>query len=128
MAVEEALAAFLLADAGVAAKVSDRIRFGLAAEDDAAPLIVIQKASAAPDSHNGGPGLNRDLFQIDCYGDTYSDARLTGRAVAAALNGLSGTMDSVRVLYASLENDRDDFDQDARQHRVSMDFRIKTRS
>lgn len=128
MGVEEALPAHLIADAAVFARAGSRVRYGMAHKGDAAPYIVIQKISGPQDHHAQGPGLRMPRFQIDCYGDSYGEARLLARDVIALLDGHNGDMQGVDVLYASLENDRDSFVTDSEVHRVSLDFRITVRS
>ena len=107
--MEIALRALLIADTGVAAKVSSRVYWKRRSQNDSLlPAIVLTKVSAPRDYNMDGPNnLIESRVQADCYGETYADAKTTAMAVIAAVNGFSGTVSGVVIQRVSIENERD---------------------
>src|SRR4051812_46510481 len=90
--MEEALVAYLLANAGVAALAGTRIYWGERPQGDALPAIVLFKVSPNRDVTLAGPsGLIGPRVQIDCLGGSYALAKTTARAVIAAADAIGGT-------------------------------------
>ncbi len=123
----EDVTAFLAADAGVIALTGDRVRTGILHESDQQlDSIAINTASREGDHHNGGPGLEINRVRIDCYSSTWLGAKTIARAVRTALDGHSGAMGGYAdVLYASLTNEVDLFDNATARFRTSLTFRLR---
>ena len=107
--MEEALRALLVADAGVSAQVGTRIYWGRRSQSTSVlPAVVLEKVSAPRDYHYTGPSnLIESRVQVDCFGETYAQAKTSARAVISALNGYSGTQSGVVFQRISIENERD---------------------
>ena len=107
--MEEALRALLLANSGVTDLVSTRVNIGRRPQDVSdLPAIILRKVSAPRDYHfTGATDLIESRFQCDCYGKTYSSAKLTARALMAAVNAYSGTQSGVTIQRISIDSERD---------------------
>jgi hypothetical protein len=103
--MEEALLAALAANAAVAALVGDRIGWGLRPQGEGLPAICLHLVSAPRTYTLAGrvPTVHR-LVQVDCWGGAFDDAKLTARAVQAALD----TLTAAPFQGAFLEGERDD--------------------
>lgn len=125
--MEEALIAYLLADAGVAALVATRVTPGKRTQGGDLPAIVFHLVSGAPEyDDQGTTGLVDSTIQIDCWASTYTGAKLVARAVKAALQDFDGTIDGVEFQAVFLEAERDFAPSGGGQaeylHRTSLDF------
>lgn len=104
--MEEALRAFLLAGAGVAALIDDRATWGLRAQGQPMPAIGLQGVSRGRSYTMRGPsGLTDHLVQIDCWASSYRDAKALERAVVARLDEAK-----TAPLQAFVEDVREDFE------------------
>lgn len=124
--MEEDLIALLLADAGTAALVGNRITWSTRPQASQLPALVLSKVSAARDYHLQGPsGLNESRVQVDAWGSSFGTVIRAARAVEAALSGLRATHRSTIFQGAFLESERQSFEEasgGAQVHRISMDF------
>ena len=127
--MEEALVAFLLADAALAALVVKRINWQTRPQGEALPAIVLQRVSGVRDYAMAGPtGLVESRVQVDCWGKTHASALAVARRVRALLSGLrtevSGTQ--LQGTFVLLERHSFEKESDGAQalHRVMMDFQI----
>lgn len=85
--MEKDLRDFLLAGAGVAAIIADRATWGLRAQGEPMPALGLHGISARRGYTMAGPsGLTGHLVQIDCWANTYRDAKALERAVVARLD------------------------------------------
>ena len=130
--MEEALVAYLLADAGLASLVGFRIHWVRSPQSSANPRVVLYAIAGLRDmSLNNGPtGFITSRVQCDCIGTSYGSAKTVARALEARLSGFSGTLGLVRVEGAFLVGERDDyFDTDTpdKVFRTSLDFNIWTK-
>lgn len=127
--MEEALIAYLLADSGVAAIADDRVFPGRRPQGAGLPNVILQRISGAPEyADDGEAGLAGPRFQIDCWAETYTDAKLLARAVTARISAFAGTMGAIEVQHIELEDERD-FPLDAgdpvaRPFRTGLDFLV----
>lgn len=124
--MEEALRAYLLADAAVTAACGGRMYWSVRPQGSAYPSCVLTIISRLPERTFTGPAaLAQARVQVDCYADTYAQAKALYRAVKAVLNNLTFT-NSGKRFWGFAENERDLTDQGtteaARIHRVSADF------
>ncbi|MBR9765390.1 MAG: DUF3168 domain-containing protein [Rhodobacteraceae bacterium] len=123
--MEEIMRALLLADSGVSDFVEDRISFGAQGQGDGLPAIVLNTISDAEGYLINQPdGLAEARLQVDCYALSYRDAKLTSRAVRAALSGHAG--DGIKgVFHAGSRDSREGGANEVeRPYRVSLDFLI----
>lgn len=125
--MEEALIAKLLADGNVAALAGSRIFPGMRPQAAQLPAIVCNMISSNPSySDDGEDGIAESRMQIDCWGATYSAAKLLARAVKSSLSAFSGTVNAVRFRYITidLEHDLQETGSDAASYpfRTSIDF------
>lgn len=121
--MDEALQALLLADAAIAARVSDRVYWGLRPQGFPLPAIVMHVISGADAPHlTGTDGFWRYRVQIDCYGADRPAARRLSRDVINLLNGHTGGWFNA----VFLDTVREDFEDAAadRPTRISLDFNI----
>jgi hypothetical protein len=126
--MEEALRAHLLANAAVNTACGGRMYWSVRPQGSAYPSGVLTIISRIPERLFSGPaGLAAARVQVDCYADTYSQAKALYRAVKAVLNNLTFT-NSGKRFWGFAENERDLTDAGAtdaaRIHRVSADFLI----
>lgn len=129
--MEEALIARLLADSGLSALVSTRIHPGSLPQGATLPALVITRIGGAPQyADEGETGLNEARVQVDCWADTYSQAKLTARAVVASLSAFTGTVGTTVFNQIMLENERDirEGGGNAAEYpfRTSLDFAVWT--
>jgi hypothetical protein len=125
--MEELLVAMILADAGVSALVSDRVRWVQAQQGEVKPFVILTRISGSDDpTYREASSLMESRVQVDAYALTYAGAKALARALKSALNtkgsGLAGTID--RIFY---DSERDLFDDDQspdKVYRVSTDYRI----
>ena len=128
--MEEALISMLLADTAVAAIVGNRVFVGRRRKSAALPTLVIHRISGAPEyAEDGEVGVAGLLFQIDCWAETYGQAKLLARAVTETLSAFSGTIGAVEVQFITLDAERDDAvsgtaDDITNPFRTSLDFEV----
>lgn len=125
--MEEALIAYLKANAGVAAVVGTRVTAGERKQGGDLPAIVFHLIGSDPHyADQGTTGLVDSLIQFDCWGETYADAKRAARAVKAALQDFEGTTGGVEFQAVFLENEQDfppsGNNQSEYLHRTKLDF------
>jgi hypothetical protein len=112
--------------------VSGRVYPLLAKQGTAKPYIVYQIISAERVHSDDGPAHNTmPRVQIDCYGQTYEQARSVFEAVRVDLDGFSGPLETadsppeivnVQAIELMSESDFIEEEGDKRIYRVSADF------
>ena len=129
--MEEALVAYLLADAPLAALVGTRIHWVRSPQSTVSPRVVLYRISGLRDMRMDGPtGLVASRLQADCIGTSYGSAKTTARALEARLSGYSGTSGGIVFQGAFLIGERDDFfdtDTPDKLFRTSLDFNLWTK-
>lgn len=106
--MEEALVAYLLAQAGPSAMVSDRITWARRGQGKPLPAVVLYRIDGAPDYHLGGAsGLVSSRVQVDCWANTFGDAKRTARAVAIAVSGMRFNQGAIRFDALLIIDERD---------------------
>lgn len=124
------LHAFLLADSNIAAAVANERVYPLQLPQGVAfASIVYTRISGQGDYHMQGPsGLVRPRFQIDCWAPTIDAAVSLGNLVKSRIDGYSGPMDynggSIPVQGVFMDNEFEDYDDDAKLYRSSRDYLI----
>ena len=127
--MEEAIIARLLADPGVTAIVGTRVHPGSVPQGTALPAIVFNRVDGAPlYSDDGEAGLETERVQIDCWSDSYSEAKRLARAVRASLSAFAGTVAGVAFQNILLDAERDLRERgsgaESYPFRTSLDFII----
>lgn len=121
--MEEEFRAALLASAAVTAYVGNRIDWGARVQGKALPavvLYVIDDSEASTYTHPSG--LSQGRVQVDCYAETYKDAKLLSRAVREVLDGYVGG-GFLGIFHAGTRDGREGGSNEAtRPFRVSLDF------
>lgn len=131
--MEEALVAYLLANAGLTALVGDRINWSTRPQGSIVPALALTKVGGVRGYTMRGPdGLIEARVQVDCWGRTFGEAKRASRAVIAAMHGIKGVHGGVRFQSAFVDGERDGFDSGSnvqtgsaeRLFRTSLDFII----
>lgn len=124
--MEEALVAYLLADAGLSALVGTRINWLQRPQGATLPAITLQVVSAPRDyTLTGRDRFVGYLVQMDVWGATYTATKAVSRALELALDGLT----SAPFQTAIIENERDGYEADSPTgsatgiYRTSLDVR-----
>lgn len=122
--MEEALLALLASNGGVRALVDDRLEWAVRG---AAPCIALHLISHPPDTTLAGQsGLVQARVQIDCWADTFLQAKAIGLAVIAALPPRQHTAGGVRFLACTVNDiGRGRFGETPNHlHRTRIDVRV----
>jgi len=106
--IEEALFYILGADATIDSLVDGRIYPNAVPQGKAMPAITYQQISGPREYTTDGPvGLVMARYQVNCWTETYAEARQLGEAVRLTLNGYIGTIESLQIYGIFLENEGD---------------------
>ena len=89
--MEEALIGKLLATSGLMALVGTRVYPGSCRKAAALPAIVFNMISSNPSySDDGEDGIAEARVQLDCWGETYTDAKTVGARRESGAVGVRG--------------------------------------
>ncbi len=130
MSLETALYSLLQTDADVVAAFGDRIYPRVAPQGAEAPYCVRSRVSSPGYHHLGGPsGIASPRYQFSIYARSSEEAETCASVIRAALDGWRGDIGSERVLWVSLEDERDMYEDrgDGSQDglfRTDLDFVI----
>lgn len=122
--MQQALRARLLADAGVNAIAGNRIDWGWRIQGAALPAVTLLTISDPRPQHlKGFQPLRETRVQLDCWAETYGEARaLAEAAIAAAVPEQSGNGIAFnRALVDGME-DRGEQTDTGFVHRTSIDL------
>lgn len=126
MSIEVELMNRLAADGTVSGLVGSRIRAEWVDQNSAYPAISVLRVSGG---RNSGLDASNDYWntariQVDCWADTYSEARALADAVTSSLHGFKGAAGAFQVESLLLENLSDLGEQvgDRVHRRASLDF------
>lgn len=104
MAVGKVIYDQLSNDGTVAGLVSTRIYPDIAPQRATLPYVVYTEISTAPtDDKDGSSVLDTIQVQVDMYDDNYDDVETLAAAIRAALDRVSGTIQSVvvdKIIYS----------------------------
>lgn len=122
----------LLTDATIAATVSDRVWPHSRPQGAALPAITCTRVSGQPGYDDDGEiGLEDARIQVDCWGVTYTAAKLLSEAVRNRLSAFSGVQGATDFSYIMLDEVRDLREGGSGQaeynFRVAMDFIVIVR-
>lgn len=110
MAIEQALTGLLLADAGLAALVGNRVHWVRLPETVKGLPYVNLQVIDDPQSYMKGrtvSGFRQTLVQADAWSDTYAGAADTCAALVAAVSGYRGSVGGVFVSIVEVTGVRD---------------------
>ena len=127
--MEEAIITKLLATGGVTALVQARIHPGSLPQGILLPAIVFNMVSGNRSySDDGEDGIAEARIQLDCWGVTYSAAKMAARAIKDALSAFQGNISGVNIRYIvlDLEHDMRESGGDNAKYpfRTSLDFLV----
>jgi len=104
--LEEGLVAYLLSQADIAAVVSDRVRTGVARQNEQRPFLVVGPPTIEPQyTAAGGAGLAESRIEVHCEAASYREARELAELIRKKFkDGFQGNMEGVevRALYATV--------------------------
>jgi hypothetical protein len=135
--MEEAFAAFLLADGTVASLSGSRLSWAIRDQAAGLPCIVLTKVSGFPiASDEGDSGLVESRIQVDVWATNRADpdpasgyalAKMLARAVANRLSGIQTTTGGIDFQAIFTDTERDGFERAAggiELYRVSQDYQV----
>lgn len=110
--MEEAITALLLGNSAVAAIVGDRVNWSARPDDADLPAVTLHRISGRQERTMGGrSGLVSSAVQVDCWGRSFRDAKLLGRAVIPALPHARSTTGGIVLQGVFIESESDTVDQ-----------------
>lgn len=109
--------------------VGTRIYWSEAKQGKQRPLIVLHLISEISEYTVAGTvDLESSLVQVDCWGNTLTDALAVSEAVKAVLSGYKGTVGDTTFQGVFKESERQDFSKpgngEEKFHRVSSDYQV----
>lgn len=107
-------------DSGVAALVSQRIYPLQLPQTPTYEAISYERVSNTP--QNGSTNMRRTRWSISCWAATYGEAHTLANAVKAAMEDYRGG----DIKLAMVENEIDDYDDDAEVYRTIVDVMLVT--
>ena len=135
MAMETDLQAWLLAQAGVATAIGDRLYRLIADQDAARPYAVMSTLNVEPQRTLGGPtGETVAKLQVTCWADEIADAESARDAIVAAVRSLerdiirrrvSVTIGSTRIRDVTDDADQELYEDEIRQPRRLVEITVR---
>lgn len=124
-----ALRSFLLGSAPIAAAVAARVFPIKLPQGTTGASIVYNRISGAGDYHlQGLSGFAKHRFQIDAWAPTAEAATSLADLIRDRIDGYNGPMGSdspaIDVQGVFMADQREDYDDDAKLHRMSRDYFI----
>jgi hypothetical protein len=122
--MKAAFRAILLASSGVTTLApASRINWGARPQGSALPGVVMNVTSDAEDyTLAGRDGLSQGRVQVDCYGQTHTEAEQLSAAVRAALSGYRGGNFRLVEHVATQDRREGGANEADRPFRVILDF------
>lgn len=119
--IEDALVT-LIKSAAVVAASNARVKPFLR---EGTPAIVYTNISSEMQrSESGEEGFEQSRWQIDCWSNTYESSRSLARSVRGVLDNHRGVVGSDYIELVLFQSMRDDYDVDAKLHRVILEYEI----
>lgn len=127
--MEEELRALLRATTAITDLCGQRVDWGARAQRDPLPAIVLNVISGAEGFHmNGRDGLFKGRVQVDCYGETYADAKALGRAVRDLLHTYRGGGFELITEISRRDHHEGGTNEATRAFRDGADFNVSWRT
>jgi len=106
--VEKVIYSVLANDGNVSGLVATRIYPMLVPQGVAMPAIVYEQLTGPREHTMDGPfGMAGPVFNINCWSASYSQARTLADYVRIALDGYKGTVGTIKIYGAFLNNEAD---------------------
>ncbi len=122
--IEQGLAAYLDADAGLTALIAGRLYPVVPPEAAIYPCLTYQVVVSEPEYDLRGVQSGKKTFQFDAWG-TYSQCRSVAQALRDRLDTAHTTLsDGTRLMSAWRANEIDSFDGDSRLYRVMCEYEL----
>ena len=126
--LEEGIAAFLIADATIHAKVADKIYPMMIPQGATLPCLTFQRISTprivTMDSSGATGDLTSPRFQFDAWGVTQKEVKAISDALRTVLHGKTGATGGVTIRAALAENEAPEFDPESELYRSRSDYII----
>jgi hypothetical protein len=120
--IEAALTAALTAEATVSTLVGTRVFPVGGAQGKPYPYVTYQRISTQGADHlDGASNLEWPRFQIDTWGTTLASATEAANVIRTFLDHVQRSGGGLSF-YATLQDERSDFDLETGKHRVSQDY------
>lgn len=124
MSVETEIRARLLANGTVSGLIGTRCYPMKLPQDPTLPALVMFRVSGPRIGHlTGASGWGKARIQIDSWAETYLGAQALAAGVRGSLHRYIGTLTTVKVAI-SLDNERDDYDDEVEWYRVIQDYTV----
>lgn len=108
MTAETAIIQLLLADGSVSAIVGNNVWPGSKPQASGFPAITVNWVEGNPIyTNDGDSGLANVRLELDCWGDTYTEAKDLAAVVKTLLSGFQGTNSGVVIENTLVESERD---------------------
>lgn len=125
MSLETEIRARLAADSTLSGLVSTRLYALKLPQEPTYPAVTYQRISGPRLSHlSGSSDFGTARLQIDSWGKPYLSVQSVAAAIRVSLHGYHGMLSTLRVAI-QLDNERDEYDDDAEIYRVSQDYRLQ---
>ena len=123
--IEKELVGYLLADAGLALMIGDRLHDMVLPQSPTLPAVVWQRISTTRvHSQSGASRLARPRFQFTCWATTTLAAIQVAGALREALDGYGGRMGMVENVAIFGEGENAGLDPETGLRNVALDFFI----
>lgn len=127
MTINAGLRAFLGADSAISAIIgampNTRVYPVRLPQNPTLPAITYFRVSGQRvHASSGALGLSGPRMQIDCWATKYEDAHALAELVRKRIDGYRGPMGSETVQGVFFESERDLYEPEPDQHRVSRDY------
>lgn len=116
---------YLIADAGITAKVGRRINYGKGVQRDTAPYVVMTTVSEPSRTFRV---IARPRIQISVYADTYAGADTIKELIISRLDTARGTMGSTGVVWIKHSDTRYKYDDETGLHGFDVDVFVRYRT
>lgn len=127
--MEEELRALLAGSAAIAALAGTRINFGANVQGAAYPRIVMFTISNTVGGHMTGPdSIEFSRVQVDCYAQSFAEAKQLSRAVKSFLHFYRGGGFQLVTFEGARDSREGGANEADRPFRVSLDFITRWRN
>ena len=131
MSLATDLVAYILADAGIAAEIGDKIYPRRAPKSASGKYAVYNRVSAINGHELIGKALDCTgaIYQFDFWADEPGDVEAVAEAFRAAFDGLRGLVGSTEIRRVWLQDERDDLEDldnadEEGKERITHDYEV----
>jgi len=124
MSLETDLYSYLSTYASLTSLISTRIYPSKAPQEVASPYCVFRKdGNERMYSHQGFSGLSKPSIEVNCYAETYLQAKAVADQVTAAMEAWPGVNASVQSVFQEDEQDLT-FEDSTELHHILLEFSV----